>query len=164
METKKALRKDLERKRGFFLQIGVVVTLSIALIAFEWTTEDVKINFIPFAMDGIDAVELPPVIFNKPEEMPEKAKPPRLVDELIITDNPDLVDEDYWYADPEDYFPTFADIKIEEEEREVDIVVVYAEVMPEFPGGYNALLSYLARELKYHRIAQDIGIFGKLSV
>ena len=38
METKKSASKNLERKRGLFFQIGLVASLSLALLAFQYTT------------------------------------------------------------------------------------------------------------------------------
>ena len=38
METKKSKQANLENKKASFFQIGVVVVLSIILVAFEWTS------------------------------------------------------------------------------------------------------------------------------
>ena len=37
MELKKSKKADLENNRGVFLEIGLLLVLSIVLIAFEWT-------------------------------------------------------------------------------------------------------------------------------
>ncbi len=42
MELKKSKKADLENKRPLFLQVGLVLSLSMALIAFEWSNEDHK--------------------------------------------------------------------------------------------------------------------------
>ena len=44
MEIKKLPKADLENKKAVFMQIGLVVVLSLVLIAFEWTTTDVSID------------------------------------------------------------------------------------------------------------------------
>ena len=36
METKKNPKANLETKRGMFIQIGLVVAISVSLVAFEW--------------------------------------------------------------------------------------------------------------------------------
>jgi periplasmic protein TonB len=41
MEIKKSPKADLENKKTVFMQIGLVVVLSLVLIAFEWTSTDV---------------------------------------------------------------------------------------------------------------------------
>ena len=38
METKKNPKKDLNRQRTLFLQIGLVFALTVVLVAFEWKT------------------------------------------------------------------------------------------------------------------------------
>ena len=40
MEPKKSPEADLEKKKGLFLQIGLVVSLAVTLVAFEWKSYD----------------------------------------------------------------------------------------------------------------------------
>ena len=49
---------------------------------------------------------------------------------------------------------------VEEEEEEVIFVVV--ESMPEFPGGQQAMMRYIAENIKYPVIAQENGIQGRV--
>lgn len=42
------------------------------------------------------------------------------------------------------------------------LVLTVAEVMPEFPGGWQALMKYMASHLQYPEIAKDEGIQGKV--
>ena len=42
--------------------------------------------------------------------------------------------------------------------------VVYAEVMPEFPGGTEALINYLQNNMKYPQIELEAGIGGRVFV
>jgi protein TonB len=46
-------------------------------------------------------------------------------------------------------------------EEEIFLIV---EQMPEFPGGENALRTYIAKNIKYPRNAQEMGIQGKVYV
>jgi protein TonB len=72
---------------------------------------------------------------------------------------------------------SIADIKGSEEEDAVDIAdlnqeivddksepYVIVEQMPEFPGGMDALHSYIARNMKYPQIASENGISGRVFV
>ena len=36
--------------------------------------------------------------------------------------------------------------------------------MPEFPGGYRALLNFLAQQIKYPAIAAEVGVQGRVTV
>ena len=40
MEIKKSPKADLEKKKGLFLEIGLIVTLLVVIFAFEWQTEE----------------------------------------------------------------------------------------------------------------------------
>jgi len=51
-----------------------------------------------------------------------------------------------------------------EEDVKEDEVFYIVEEMPAFPGGDAALLSYLARQVKYPVVAQENGIQGKVLV
>lgn len=53
--------------------------------------------------------------------------------------------------------------RVQEEEKAEDQVFTVVEVMPEFPGGQNALLKYLAAEIKYPEAAKKKGIEGRVS-
>lgn len=41
-------------------------------------------------------------------------------------------------------------------------IVYFPEVMPEFPGGTDALISFLTRNITYPEIARELGIQGKV--
>ena len=44
MEVKKSPKANLESRKPIFTQIGLVVVLSMVLIAFEWTSTDVNVD------------------------------------------------------------------------------------------------------------------------
>ena len=50
----------------------------------------------------------------------------------------------------------------EEEEEAAQQIFTVVEEMPEFPGGMNELLKYLAKSIKYPVIAQENGIQGRV--
>lgn len=61
METKKSPRADLEVKRTFFLEIGIIVSVVIMLLAFEWKTYEVDKIVIPdrdIAPDDGDIIDI----------------------------------------------------------------------------------------------------------
>lgn len=53
---------------------------------------------------------------------------------------------------------------VETKEVEEDVIVVHAEVMPEFPGGTSALMKYLSTHIKYPAVSQEIGAYGRVIV
>jgi periplasmic protein TonB len=75
METKKNPSLDLDQKRGYFLNIGLCISLSLLLFAFEWKTEIIPQRIfdesdILFGEENIPEVPLtyqtppPPKIIN----------------------------------------------------------------------------------------------------
>lgn len=86
MEIKKSASKNLERKRGLFFQIGLVASLSLALVAFKYTSP----KLIPIVKDHrvyeLDEDIIPITIMKSAKPLP-KPKPPK-----PITDQMKLVE------------------------------------------------------------------------
>ena len=55
MIFKKNPKFDLEKKRSYFTQIGLVVSITIVIIAFEWRTYDQKTPIKPKTSEKINA-------------------------------------------------------------------------------------------------------------
>ena len=94
MELKKSKKVDLEKRKGMFIEIGLVVTLAIVLVAFEWTKGEDKgddtdiVQEIQFEdeMMQITRREEP-----KPEPKPEQPKVAEVLD--IVDDDVEIEDE-----------------------------------------------------------------------
>lgn len=166
MERKKSKKADLENKRFIFKEIGLIIALSLVLLAFEWKSYD-KTNF----------EQLERQIENIPEEIipitEQKIQtPPPPINQFVqinIVDDDIQVDDDIDInveADEktviEEYIPTPTPI-IEEEEQQEEIFMI-VESMPEFPGGESKLYEYLADNIKYPELAKDAGISGRVFV
>ncbi len=166
MKNKKSKKADLETKKGAFFLLGLVISLGMVLLAFQWKTPNKPIVILtntPVVPD--DYLFIPP---TKNEEKKEISKPVSVPffeladDGAIVDDDPALFD-----TDPVDDFPfnfddlvsTSRNIKHEEEE-----IVLIPEEMPEFPGGDLALQKFIADAVKYPVIAQEMNIQGKVFV
>jgi protein TonB len=102
MEAKKSPQANLEKSRKSFLLIGVAVSTSMVLMAFEWSSVNYKNNLtsnaeeVPYDIPFSDNVE---VEVLKPK-MPENSKPIERNNEIIeVTEETDLeiekiIDED----------------------------------------------------------------------
>ena len=82
METKKSASKNLERKRGLFFQIGLVASLSLALLAFQYTTPKLIPTVKNAKVYEIDD-EIIPIVILKSEEPLPKPKPPKTITDQI---------------------------------------------------------------------------------
>ena len=58
----------------------------------------------------------------------------------------------------------YVPVQVVEEEPEEQEIFDVVEKMPEFPGGNAALMSYLAKNIKYPTIAQENGTQGRVIV
>jgi len=163
MEIKKKPKADLENKKFVFLQIGLVVVLSLVLIASEWSTTDLPINN-NFIDDGLFVeVEMMPLV--RPKEITPPPPPPKAADILTIVDNKVKIDNQLVVLDTETDVNKGIEIMYPPVEvRDPDQTFTIVEEMPEFPGGELALMRYLASSVKYPTIAEQNNIQGRVYI
>lgn len=166
-DSKKTEKADLENKKVFFLQIGLIIALGFALVAFEWKSyERQKIDLMTRVADDIpeEMVEI-----TQQDKTPPPPAPPQQTTIIQIVDD-DIEIEDEIEIDVEadqqtqvqDYVPP-VDMGNTEEAEEVQIFTV-VESMPSFPGGEEARITYLNENIKYPQMARESGIQGRVFV
>ena len=168
MEAKKSPKADLEKKKGLFLEIGLVATLAIVLLAFNIKSYDQKeIEIVRNQVDGPEEVD---VDITRPDEPPPPPPEPEVVTptELNVVDNTvevadvDINAEDDANTAQQEYVAPVVETKDEEVVEEE--IFISVEKMPEFPGGETELYKYLSKNLKYPDMAIQQGITGKVYV
>ena len=167
MEPKKTESANLSNKTALFFNVGLVVTLLIANMAFTHKVYD-HINLIDLENknglpDGM--VDMPPITIQPPPP-PPAIKLPQLievVDEKIIEDI-DL-DMDSEISSETTIEPEVFSIS-EPPKEVVDEIVDFAEVDASFPGGNAAFYKHVGNQLngKYPAQARRMGIEGKVFV
>jgi periplasmic protein TonB len=168
MELKKSDKANLEKKKGLFLQIGLVTVLALLLIAFEWTTREVSTGSLGELSDVIMEEEIIPI--TRPEEIqpPPPPPPPQITEVLNIVEDDVEIDDELFIDDVEARADTrieFAQIMMEEEEEEEAEIFFIVEDMPDFQGGgQDAFRRYIAENLRYPTIAAESGIQGRVFV
>jgi len=167
MELKKSSKADLESKRNTFLLLGLVVSLGITLLAFEWTTKPSKTESLGQMQSQEFEEEIIPIT-REEVKPPPPPPPPKVVEVLNIVDDDVEIEDELEIEDTEADDETMIDVApvvVAEEEEENDSQVFFiVEDMPEFPGGELALRKYIANSIKYPVIAQENGIQGKVYV
>jgi len=162
MKTKKTNKANLERYRGTFRQMGIVLALGLVFIAFEYTNADVTTS----------SYDTPNEIIVEPDYVPitkvrkELPPPPTIIfDKLIIDVFNQSIDEKVIIIDEIDPAEEI-DFTLAEEgiERDDDSVFVIVENAPQFIGGDAALMRYLSENIIYPSIAQEVGIQGRVYV
>jgi len=170
MEQKKTESANLENKRGFFFEIGLILTLGIILCAFEWSTRVEKAEDLGTVESSFEEEEMAPITEqNQPPELPPPPPPKQQVSDVIeIVDNKVEVDNDMFVPDedPDALVPVEEIVESEpvEEEPEEPQVFFIVEEMPEFPGGELALRKYLAENVRYPEMAKENDIQGTVYV
>lgn len=167
MELKKSIKADLERNRGVFLQIGLVVVLSLTFIAFEWTTKPDTSKQDKLVADATFEVE-EMQITRREEPKPEPIQQQQVAEILNIVQDDAKIDDDFDFnveanAETEFKFTGFTEEKEEFVEEEVFYIV---EDMPTFNGGDPAVefRKYIFQNLRYPDIAAENGISGRVIV
>lgn len=168
MELKKSPKADLENKRNTFVQIGLVISLGLCLLAFEWTNKVKQTASLGSIAQQEVEDEIIPITRQEEVKPPPPPPPPKVVEVLNIVDDQTDIDEELDIQDSEADDKTVIDvapiIRQEEEEAEESQVFYIVEDMPEFPGGELALRKFIANAIKYPVIAQENGIQGKVYV
>jgi protein TonB len=167
MQVKKSPKVDLENKKTVFMQIGLVVVLSLVLIAFEWTSTDVSVDYSLMEEDAQVEEEIIPITRQEEVKPPPPPPPPAVADILNIVEDDVELDDELEIMDTEmdqDAMVDFSNMIIEDETRDAGEIFMIVEEMPEFPGGQEALQKYLSTAVRYPVIAQENGIQGRVYV
>ena len=166
MEQKKSRKADLEGKRNTFFLVGLVITLGLVFMAFEWKSKPKKVEFSGGTpVSYVEDLAMPLIREHK-----ERPKPPNpvVVEKInIVGDEVDILEElNIEPSDPTDYEPVEIPefVKNTRSEPEEEIFPNFVDEPAEFPGGERALYRYISEHVKYPVIAQENGIKGKVYV
>ena len=168
MEIKKSEKADLERGKGTSILIGFVMALAVLFVALEWTEREVEDNSdLYMARETTITEEMVPITLPEKKTVPPPPAAVAKADIIKIVEDDADIEEDIMVStedqvewvdlDEVDY----SEVEPEPEEEEVFMVV---EDAPEFPGGINALLEYLKKNIKYPAICRDNNIQGRVIV
>ncbi|MBN2521301.1 MAG: energy transducer TonB [Bacteroidales bacterium] len=167
MEIKKSEKADLEKRRGLFLQLGFILSLSVILIAFEWTSSTGKISELELLQDEEVEEEIVPITRQEQNQPPPPPPPPQVTEVLNIVDDDVELEDELIIEDMEaDQNTEIEIVEFEEEEEEEEAEVFFiVEEMPEFMGGdQNEFRKFIQQNLKYPQIAAENGISGRVFV
>ena len=171
MELKKSPKADLGNKKLLFLEIGLIISLGVTYLAFNYTTDDVAKSTLE---ENQVAEEVEEVMITEPLETPPP--PPVEVPEIAFSDQIDIVDDDIEVEDiiiesedDEDFEITIMDYAAEVVEEEVveeeAIPFQLVEEKPSFQGGdANQFSKWVNQRLVYPEIAKENGVQGRVTL
>lgn len=175
MELKKNPEADLEKKKGFFFQIGLVLVLALLLISFEWKVYDIKVSELGKLVVEQEEEELIPI--TRQELTPPPPPPPKPTQIEIVKDEEEIKEEVVINTESNEE----TEVKIVEQAEEVapdePQIFTIVEDMPRYPGCESAgnyeqkmacadteMRKYLSANTKFPRMAVDAGISGTVYV
>ena len=166
MEEKKSPKANLENKKVMFTQIGLIISLLIAWMAFEHKSYD-KREIDPSLLRQTEVVEEEMVEITKQEEpKPQPVEVPKQTTQLeIVQDDVEVEDiEINAEVDQTEVIEEYVPVEVEEEEVVEQEIFQIVEEMPAYPGGDQKLMEFIAKGIKYPQIARETGIQGRVFV
>lgn len=166
METKKSFKANLENFKGTFTLVGLFVSLAVLFIFVTSSSKDIKIQDLQGNNTGV--VEEEQVTVTRQDVTPP---PPPPQQQQVSADIIQVVSND---VNLKDVFNFNMDVDKDMSVDFSDVVdlgnnnavtdepepVIFAEQMPEFPGGIDALKRYIAEHIVYPQMAQENDIQG----
>lgn len=167
MEIKKAPQADLQNRKGLFLEIGLIISLSLVIAAFLYAPDEYRIEAVEQEVVIVEQ-EIVEITRNelKPPAPPQKVEIKVYNDILDIVTNDTEVKTDISF----DEFMDGLDMDVsyvvqEEEEIEEDTPIIKAEQMPTFQGGdLMKFREWVQKRLRYPQIAQENNIAGRVTL
>jgi len=170
MEQRKTEAANLENKKGFFLEIGLAVTLLAFLGIFEWSTKVEKAEELVGNQTAVEEVEEIMITRQEDLQVPPPPPPKQQVAEIleILDDKVEVEDiapiEELDDEDKVEFSAPVEEIVQEEEKPEEPEIFFIVEEMPQFPGGETALRKYIAENVRYPEMAKENDIQGTVYV
>ncbi|MCE7862738.1 MAG: energy transducer TonB [Bacteroidetes bacterium CHB5] len=165
MEAKKTDKADLTKKSTFFFSIGLLVTLGITFMAFEWKSYDEKMVELQGKNTNVfeEMIEVPPT--EQPPPPAPVIQQPQIVE---VPDEEEIKEDIQLKFDVEVTEETKVEqvvvAPVVEEKEDVDQVFSVVEETAEPKGGMPAFYKYVSEKMKYPAQARRMGVEGRVFV
>ena len=164
MEIKKTPKADLQNKRTLLLEIGLVVSLALVIVAFWYTPKEHKIEKLDL-QTAIVEEEITEITRQdqKPPEAPKKVEVKVIADLLQVVTNDTKITTEVDFAEFDDNTDFVQTVEVKEEVVEEDQPFLIAETMPSFQGGdLNTFRAWVQQNVRFPQIALENGIQGRV--
>ena len=169
MEIKKTEKANFENKKLLFSDIGLIISLLIVFIAFEWSQAEVMVSNLEDTTEVVTEEEIIPITQETPPPPPSAPKIPILSDQIDIVDD-EIELEDDMFMNLEDNADLGVEImdyvEVEEEVVEEEAIPFQlVEEKPSFNGGdANQFSKWVNSRLVYPEIAKENGVQGRVTL
>ena len=164
MEIKKTPKADLQNKRSLLLEIGLVVSLALVILAFWYTPKEHKIEKLDL-QTAIVEEEITEITRQDqtPPEAPKKVEVKVIADLLQVVTNDTKITTEVDFAEFDDNTDFVQTVEVKEEVVEEDQPFLIAETMPSFQGGdLNTFRAWVQQNVRFPQIALENGIQGRV--
>ena len=164
MEAKKTEKADLTKKSNLFFSIGLLLTMALVFMAFEWKSYDDSLVDLQGKNTNIfeEMLEVPPT--EQPPPPAPIIQQPQIVE---VPDEEEIKEDLNLKFDVE----VTEETKVEEvvvapvEEKEnVDEIFSVVEESAEPKSGMGAFYKYVGEKIKYPAQARRMGVEGRVFV
>ena len=166
MEEKKSPKANLENKKLMFMQIGMIISLLIAWLAFEHKSYDKRQIDESLLNREVVLDEEMVEITKQEEQKPQPVEQPQQTTQLEIVED-DVETEDLNInaeVEQNEIIEEYVAPEVVEEEVVEQEIFQIVEEMPAFPGGEAKLMEYVGKNIKYPQIARETGIQGRVFI
>ena len=169
MEIKKSEKANLENKKLLFIEIGLIISLLITYVAFEWTSKETNTSMLEDNTEILVEEEIISTNMETPPPPPAAPKMPVLSDQIDIVDD-EIELEDDMFMNLEDDASLGVEImdyvEVEEEVVEEEAIPFQlVEEKPSFQGGdANTFSKWVNQRLEYPEIAKENGVQGRVTL
>lgn len=160
MEAKKTSPFNLESKRGLHLSIGLVISVAIVTLAFEWKS---------YERGPIVDLGTQEIVFDEIKEIPRSIhEPPKVLPEIVEIPNEEEPDIDLDFTldidiDEKTAIAEYVPAEIPEEAPD-NTPFLFVEEDPAPADGMKSFYTYLSKNLNYPQKAIRNNIEGKVYV
>ncbi|MBP9925705.1 MAG: energy transducer TonB [Cyclobacteriaceae bacterium] len=164
METKKNPDKDIYRHTSKFFLLGLIISVTLVITAFEWRSEkrEMAVRIFDQPMEALLEVKAtkhePTPATPLIKQTSTKAFSSEVVPiHFVESDDPEIgkeLDKDETLAPPVDELP----IEV------IEDILLFPEIKPVPVGGFENFYIYISKNLKYPRTAQRSHIEGKVFI
>jgi periplasmic protein TonB len=164
MEAKKTEKADLEKKSSLFFSIGLVITMTLVIMAFENKQYDETLS----ALVGKNTNTFEEMLEVPPTDLPPP--PPPQIQAPVIIEVPDEekieeeIDVKFDVEASEETKIQEVVVVAEEPKEEVEEIFTIVEEPASPKGGMPAFYKYVGEKVKYPAQARRMGIEGKVFV
>jgi periplasmic protein TonB len=171
--VRKYAEVNVNKYRQLLLNVGLIISLALALMAFEWKTSDGDdlADFIPPQSTNDEIIEQPMITIQPPPPPPEMRPQVQTTspdieeveDDVKIEDQIEIDIEDI-SIDVSDVVGTVTTVTAPVKQEEDDSIFEIVENPASFPGGMDKFYEYLKKNLVYPKDAKRMDIQGKVFI